>query len=394
MALDGLSRYLVLPELLLLKVRPARHGGTELFAEKISPMEVCPRCATPSKSVYDRRWVRLRDEPLRGGHVTLWVRKRRFSCATCRLPFTEPVDGVRKGYRTTQRYRRRLLWACEHFSDLKAVRQTYRCSSGLLHRVLYEQLELERRKRLYAWPEKVGIDEHLFKHDFRLNQRRFVTMVVDHKNKRLMEVVEGKDGATLRAALEHIPGRENVRFVALDLSDGYRSFARGFFPNARLVADKFHVLRLITPAIHRRIKELGLGREALPFYRLLRKNPLKLTLRQRWDVQTWLANKPALRELWTWKAAINRLYRTLGHGRARRALIAMLNDMSASSLPEVQTLRTTLYRWQREVLAYFLCRLTNARTEGFNGKAKLVIRRAYGYRSFRNYRLRLLNSCA
>jgi transposase len=37
---------------------------------------------------------------------------------------------------------------------------------------------------------------------------------------------------------------------------------------------------------------------------------------------------------------------------------------------------------------------TNARTEGFNGKAKLVIRRAYGYKSFRNYRLRLLNSCA
>ena len=47
MALDGLSRYLVLPELLLLKVRAARHGGTELFAEKVSPMEVCPRCATP-----------------------------------------------------------------------------------------------------------------------------------------------------------------------------------------------------------------------------------------------------------------------------------------------------------------------------------------------------------
>ena len=41
-------------------------------------------------------------------------------------------------------------------------------------------------------------------------------------------------------------------------------------------------------------------------------------------------------------------------------------------------IRTTLYRWQRGVLAYFLCRLTNARTEGFNGKAKLVIRRAYG----------------
>jgi transposase len=36
------------------------------------------------------------------------------------------------------------------------------------------------------------------------------------------------------------------------------------------------------------------------------------------------------------------------------------------------------------MLAYFLCRLTNARTEGFNGKAELVIRRTYGYKNFRN----------
>ena len=95
-------------------------------------------------------------------------------------------------------------------------------------------------------------------------------MIVDHKNKRLMEVVEGKEGAVLKAALEHIPGRENVRWVALDLSDGYRSFARDFFPNAQLVADKFHVLRLVQPAIYRYIKQMELGRDALPLYKLLR----------------------------------------------------------------------------------------------------------------------------
>ncbi len=51
-------------------------------------------------------------------------------------------------------------------------------------------------------------------------------------------------------------------------------------------------------------------------------------------------------------------------------------------------------RWRREVLAYWQTRATNGMTEGFNGKAKLVKRRAYGYRSFTNYRLRLLNACA
>lgn len=397
MAEDSFSRYLLLPELRLLEARPHGRdglGGTELLAEKVSTMEVCPKCATPSTSVYDHRWVRLKDDPLRTRQTILWVRKRRFSCRSCRRTFTEPLPGVRKGYRTTERYRRRLLWACEHFSDLKSVRRTYRCSSGLLHRVLYEQLELKRRMRLYPWPTKVGLDEHMFKHDFRLEQRRFVTMVVDHKNKRLMELVEGKSGAELYAALMHIPGRENVRWVSLDMSDSYRSFARSFFPNAQLVADKFHVLRLIGPAIHRALRALNLPKEALPMYRVLRKNPFKLTSAWRWKLRCWLADKPALRELCAVREAIFRLYRVRGHGRASKALTRLTDAMAHSSLPEVQTLRTTLMRWRREVLAYFLCRLTNARTEGFNGKAKLVIRRAYGYKSFRNYRLRLLSSCA
>jgi len=37
-----------------------------------------------------------------------------------------------------------------------------------------------------------------------------------------------------------------VRWVTLDMSDSYRNFAKNFFPNAHLVADKFHVLRLLS----------------------------------------------------------------------------------------------------------------------------------------------------
>lgn len=391
---DSLSRYLLLPELRLLENRKSDTGGVLLFAEKFSEFEVCPKCATPCRSVYDHRWVKLRDDPIRGDDTVLFVKKRRFQCATCKRPFTEPIPGVRKGYRTTERYRRRLLWACENFGDLKAVRRNYRCSAGLLNRVLYEQLELRRRMHLYPWPTRIGIDEHLFKHEPKLNLRRFVTMIVDHKNKRLMEVVHGKAADELAAALAHIPGRENVQWVALDMSDSYRNFARDFFPNARLVADKFHVLRLVTPAIHRYLKALGLPREALPLYRVLRRNPLKHSLEWRWRLRTWLADKPALRELVAIREALFRLYRTKGYGRAKDALTRLTDAMALSTLPEVRTLRNTLVRWRREVLGYFLSRLTNARTEGFNGKAKLVIRRAYGYKSFRNYRLRLLHACA
>jgi transposase len=67
---------------------------------------------------------------------------------------------------------------------------------------------------------------------------------------------------------------------------------------------------------------------------------------------------------------------------------------ASSTFPEIQTLRRTPRRWKHEVLAYFDTGIPNGRAEGFNLDAKLVKRRAFRYRSFRNYRLRLLNACA
>ena len=94
---ESLTRYLLLPELRWLKNRKADEGGVLLFAEKTSEFEVCPRCATVSRSVYDHRWVKLRDDPIRDDQAFIWVRKRRFICRPCRRPFTEPIEGVRKG---------------------------------------------------------------------------------------------------------------------------------------------------------------------------------------------------------------------------------------------------------------------------------------------------------
>jgi transposase len=53
------------------------------------------RDAEPERD--DRRWVRLKDEPLRTRQTFLRVRKRRFWCASCKKPFTESLPGVRKG---------------------------------------------------------------------------------------------------------------------------------------------------------------------------------------------------------------------------------------------------------------------------------------------------------
>jgi transposase len=389
-----LLRRLLLPELKFRRSwRKIGTGTLGVEAEKQSDLEVCPRCATPSKSIYDHRTVAVRDSPLRDLAVRLIVRKRRFSCRPCGRPFTEPVPGILPGYRSTERYRRSLLWACENFSDLTQVRRAYRCSSGYLYKALYAQLELQRRKRLYPWPAVVGLDEHFFRRG-RGGFRQFVSMVVDFKNRRLFELVEGRTVAEMEAALGYIPGRESVRHVVIDMCDPYRSFATRFFPNARLVADKFHVLRLLSPAINRRRRLIEGDRRSAALRRLLLRSRYRLEFAERLALDQWLRDHPDLRALYEAKEAMHSLYRTRGRERAKVALGALTDRLAASALPELQTLRRTLIRWRHEILEHFATGLTNARTEGFNNKAKLVKKRAYGYRSFRNYRLRLLNACA
>ena len=392
---QSLIRTLLLPELSLITFRRIPDTRViEVLAAKRTEVEVCPRCATPTTTGYDRRRVVIRDAPFRDQQVKLLIDKRRLWCKPCRKPFTEPLPGIRKGFRHTERYGRAVLHACETYSDLSNVRRDFKCSAGWLYSALYRHLELRRRTRIYPWPAIVGLDEHRFGRRKPLAPCDFVSMVVDVKNRRLFEVVDGRTIKQLETSLAHIDGRDNVRFVTLDMSDAYKSFAKRFFPNARLVADKFHVLRLLNPALTQRRIEVTGDRRSMAIRRLLLRNGHSLDFWQRLDVQRFLDRYPALREVYLAKEALHALYRTRGIDRATRGLERLLARCDASALPELATLARTLRRWRHEVLAYFETGLTNGITEGFNLKAKLVKRRAFGYRSFRNYRLRLLNACA
>lgn len=386
-----LSDAILLPELDLQRFyRQQLH--IQLWVEKKKQMEVCPRCATPSTTGYDRRRVRLKDAPLRNRAVTLHLTKRRLFCKPCKKPFTEPIGGVRKGRRTTERYRSEILWACENFTDLKRVKKRFRCSSGFLYRSLYEQLSLRLKKRQYPWPKVIGIDEHFFKRS--QGRRVFASIIVDYDNKRIYETALGRSGNELFQQLKHIPNPENVQKVVLDLCDPFKSFAKAHFPNAILIADKFHVLRLLNPALNRRRKAIVGNRQTALIGRLLLRSSVKLNYFTRKAVWDWLDLHPELKEIYSFKEALFNFYRIKGYERARTAHQVLCYQMEQSKLPEIQTLRRTLMKWEDPILNYFRTGLTNGRTEGYNNLAKLIQKRAFGYRNFENYRRRLLNACA
>lgn len=391
------TNFILLPELHLEKVERLRNFLSLYHCTKEPRPEVCPRCARLCTATYDHRYVEIEDAPVRGFGVRLRIRKRRLWCSACRKPFTEPLPGIMPKRRTTQRFRKSVAWAAENFSDLKRVQRAYKCSNDFIYKALYEQLELKRRMHNeYPFPSTLGIDEHHFRRNrggSEFRPRQFVTMLVDYDNKKLFELVDGKSNDEIKFALRQKSGRENVRRAIIDMSDSYKNFIKEFFPNAEIVADKFHVLRLITPHINRRRKEITGDKRTNPVRRLLLRNHHNLQFFERSALRKWLDTCPQVSELYSWKEKLHAFYRIHGFERAKRAFIHITDQMALSKLPEIQSLRRTLMRWRNEILNYFKFRLTNARTEGYNNVAKVIKRRSYGFRNFQNYRLRLLNAC-
>jgi len=58
--------------------------------------------------------------------------------------------------------------------------------------------------------------------------------------------------------------------------------------------------------------------------------------------------------------------------------------------PEVRSLGRTLTRWRLEIAAWHDCHFTNGPTEAMNNLIKRIKRVAFGFTSFRNYRIRSL----
>lgn len=380
-------------ELKLIETRRFRQGYRWFCEKRRLGPEICPKCATPSTRQAGVAWTTVHDEDVRGQPIWLKIKKHRYYCCKCRKPFTEPVAGILPRRRTTQRFRKRVLGDCDKYTNLAKVATEHFCSRTLVGRIFYEQMEIKLRERLtQQWPRVLGIDEHRFKRG-RAGFAEFVTMLTDVGRKRIFELAQTKNSKQLLEQVAHIPGRENVELVVLDLSRGYRSFVTDLFPRARLVADKFHVLRLITPALIRERRTIHGHRQDLAIRRQLLRSREKLDYFERCDLDRYLRQHPRLEELYRYKERLHQFYRTKGYHRARWALEKLLEQMKHSELEDIQRLQRTLNQWKEEILEYFRSRFTNAFTEAMNAIAKLVQRRGCGYRSFRNYRIRTLSAC-
>ncbi|MFN3455920.1 MAG: transposase [Pseudobdellovibrio sp.] len=190
-----------------------------------------------------------------------------------------------------------------------------------------------------------------------------------------------------------MPEREKVKVVVIDLSNGYLSVVKELFPYAQIIADKYHTLRLITPALLKIRKDIHGHRQDLQTRRLLLKNREDLDYFVRSDIDQYLKKYPDLNELYRIKERLREFYRCKGIMKAKIKLQRLIAELSMIFLEPAQRLRRKLIKWRDQLFNYFENPWTNGFTEATNGAAIAIQRRARGFKNFVNYRLKTLTTC-
>jgi transposase len=253
--------------------------------------------------------------------------------------------------------------------------------------------------------EALGLDEVLFVREGDYRRQHFSTSIVDVQRGQLLDVVPGRSGAAPTAWLLS-RGDEwlsNVRYATLDLSGPYRSVFNKTVPQATQVADPFHVVKLANLKLdecRRRVQNELVGhrgRKDDPLYRarlLLTKADERLSENAREKLMGLLnAGDPKGEVFATWRAKelVRGLYDHDDATLALQFVQRLGNDLQDPELPEeAQSLGRTLLRWKHQIAAWHEAHVTNGPTEAANNLIKRVKRIAFGFRSFRNYRIRVL----
>jgi len=243
-------------------------------------------------------------------------------------------------------------------------------------------------------PPVLGIDEHFF-----TRRNGYATTLCDLRHRKVYDVVLGRTEAALEAYLARLEGKTEVRVVCMDLASGYRSLVRKHFPNARIVADRFHVIRIINHHFLACWKELDpTGSRNRSLLSLMRRHRHNLTPEQQLRLAAYLAAHPALDLIYRFKQRL--CYLLLKKHRTRRQcqplarrFLSAVYQLRQAGLPHLVALGDTLYAWRQEIASMWRFTRNNGITEGFHNKMELISRQAYGFRNFQNYRLRVKVLC-
>lgn len=363
-----------------------RYGG------KVS----CPSCGCESLRSRGLRLRRVRHESWGERACELLLETRKWRCRGCDRNFWQRFPGILPGKRSSEPFRR---WvANQHRDGIDRFRLSLRerIGSATVNRWFLDCLGRKVRALSAACPRVLGVDEHFFS-----KKDGFATTFCDLGAHRVYDVVLGRSEATLEGYLRRMKGKEQVEVICMDLSTTYRAVARKHFPAAKIVADRFHVIRLVNHHFLSAWKLIDpVGAKHRGLVSLMRRHTRNLkSPEQAQRLYDYLDQWPGLRAIYDFKQDLCELLlnKQCTAKRCRRLaprLLAAIDTLLECKLAPLVALGETLRSWQSEIAAMWRFTKNNGITEGFHNKLENIKRQAYGFRNFENYRLRVRVLCS
>lgn len=345
-----------------------------------------PRCSTCNLPLtgeiktHQRRWRHLDLLRMR----SYLVYDLREGCCPKHGRRTERVPWASTGALHTRAFERRVAELAQ-VADKSAVSRIFdvcwRTVAGMLERVVGELLPKDLLEDLVA----IGIDETSYKRGY-----RYLTVVSCLMTGRVVWIGEGKSAETLGQFFSKLgPARcARLEAIAMDMSGSYLKAVKEHAPQADVIYDRFHVVKLLLDAVDetRRDECRAMGGEERQAVKRTRyaflRNPKHHTPKDIAAIARVQRTNRRLARLYQLRADIEDVWELGTEHAAGEFLMNWTRSALLSRMEPLRRFATTVREKLHGILGFFRhSGQTNAVLEGTNNKIKLLIHRAYGFRS-------------
>ena len=327
----------------------------------------------------------IKDVPL-ARDTFLHLRKRRYRCS-CGKRFFEKNTFLPRYYRVTSRLLAEVIFAFKKTISAKEIGCRYNVSSITAMR--YFNLF---NKKLTKLPEVISLDE------FKGNSggQKYNSLIVDPKERKVLDVLPNRFESDLVKYFSQFSNKNEVKYFVCDMNPHFRQVARTCFPKAKIVADKYHVIRQIYWDMEKvRKNEQNKLSDCFRKYfkkskNLLMKRPEKLTQEDMDRLAHMFEIAPRLADAYRIKNDFLTVIRSKSSAEGKQRLADWLFSVELMDMPEFHDSTTACHNWFQEILNSMDVPWTNGYIEGCNNKTKVLKRVSYGMRNFNNFRKRIL----
>ena len=365
-------------------------GNLEAFIEMPVKEHRCPHCGHITTYVKDYRLQTVKDLTVAGNPLIATVRKRRYICKECNSTFTENNPYIKRYCHFPQRFYFESIKETLSLQSFTSIARRVGVSVSSVIR-WFDNINYPKAKL----PSCIAIDE--FKGN--AGDEKFQCNLSDPVKHKIIDILPSRNSEDLCKHFLEYPYEERakVKKVVMDLSTLFRSVAKKLFPEAKIIADKIHVIRVVINSlenVRKRIQKEFHDAKRRWFKRsrqLLLKPEYKLTDDDKIELNRMLNSSHELEKAWLLKELFYEIFKEKERKAAKRQLRDWLLLAAELSVPEFKHCITTFTNWSTEIANIVGENVSNGFIEGSNNKIKVLKRISFGFQNFRRFRNRILS---